>query len=262
MFAADKGRLVFGKYLGVKLVHSQTRRHRSGRPVTVSRHHDDTCKALAVEHVDDPECLLADGILDTDHCGKFSAQSQIEQGAVIRQIVEFLPLVFTFGQPAFFVFKNKMIASDQGAYAVDGTGNSVGNNIFHFGMALFMDDLSLLRFPDHRIRDGMGKMLLQAGCKSQHLLLFPAAEGDHPADTGSRIGQSPCLVEHNGIGLGDGLQELASLDIDVMIAALTHGREHRNRHGQLQGTGKIDHQEGKGPCRIAGQKPGESSSSQ
>ena len=131
----------------------------------------------------------------------------------------------------------------------------MGNDIFHLSVALFVLEPSLFRFAHNGIRDRMGEVLLQTGSEPQHFPLFPAAESDHLADSGRRVGQSSGLIKDNGVCLRYGLKEFSSLDIDVVVAALTHCGEDRNRHGQLQRAGEIDHKERKRPHCIPGQKP-------
>ena len=67
------------------------------------------------------------------------------------------------------------------------------------------------------------------------------------------MGQGAGLVEDNGVGLGQGFQILAALDGDMVAAALTHSRKHRQRHGQLQRAGEVDHQDRDSAGGVAGQ---------
>ena len=67
------------------------------------------------------------------------------------------------------------------------------------------------------------------------------------------MGEGAGLIKDNGICAGHSLQELASLDRDVLPPRLTHGREHRQGHGQFQGTGEVHHEHRQGPGQVPGE---------
>ena len=242
MLTAYKSRLIFRKDLGKILVHPQPARDSRGCLSAVAGHHDDTRKPGFVEIADNSVCLLADGILDTDDGGEFFADRQIKKRAVVRQIIKLLLPLLSLRKPASFIFKNEMVASDQSALSFNGTCDAVGNDILHLCVPLLMDQGSFFRFTYDRIRDGMREMFLQAGCQTEHLFLIAFAECNHLAHARGSTGQGTGLIKYDRIRLRDCLQELAALHIDMMIAALSHGGKYRDRHRQLQRTGKINHQ--------------------
>ena len=90
----------------------------------------------------------------------------------------------------------------------------------------------------HRMR----VMLLKAGGQTQHFRLLMSAEGHDLRDLRLGVGQRAGLVEHYCIGLCHGLQETSAFDRNMIAAALAHGREHRDGHGQLQRAREVDHQ--------------------
>ena len=85
-------------------------------------------------------------------------------------------------------------------------------------------------------------MLFKAGRQTQHIVALFIAEGDYIGDGGACAGQCARLIEYDGLGLRDSLEELSALDGDVISPALAHGRQHRYRHCQLECAGEVDHQ--------------------
>ena len=90
-------------------------------------------------------------------------------------------------------------------------------------------------------------MFFQTGGKTQHFRFFLSVEGDDAGHPGAGMGEGAGLVKDNSIRTGHSLQELASLDRDVLPPRLPHGREYRQGHGQLQGTGEVHHEHRQGP---------------
>ena len=76
-----------------------------------------------------------------------------------------------------------------------------------------------------------------------------------PGDRRLRVGQGAGLVKHDRIRPGDGLQIFSALDGDMIAAAFPHGREHRQRHRELERAGEVHHQNRKRAGGIAGQQP-------
>ena len=97
----------------------------------------------------------------------------------------------------------------------------------------------------------MGIVLFEARGEAEHLAFLIAAEGDDSCDLGRGVGERAGLVKDDGVCLGDGFEEAPALDGDVMAAALAHGREHRDGHGELERAGEVDHQHSQHLCDIA-----------
>ncbi len=70
------------------------------------------------------------------------------------------------------------------------------------------------------------------------------------------MGQGTRFIKHDGVGLGQGFQIFSALDGDVVVAALAHGGEDGQRHGELEGAGEVHHQDGDGAGHVAGQRVG------
>ena len=196
--------------------------------------------------------LLAERIKNTDHGLQSSVNCQIQMRILRRKRIH--SVLFRRIHAALLVLKDKMIASDHRTLAADLAGNAVRHHIFYLCMHLLMPDAALLCFRHHRIRNGMRKMLFQAGCDLQCLFLTLAVEGFNMNHRRCRMRQSSCFVENNRIRLCHSLQKLAALDGNVIGSRLTDCGQNRKRHGELQCAGKIYHQRSHCPRDISRQE--------
>ena len=96
-------------------------------------------------------------------------------------------------------------------------------------------------------------MLLQTCGQLQNFALVAAGEGNHIHHLRGSAGECAGLIKHDSVGLRQRFQIFAALDGDVVAAALTHSRKHRQRHGQLQRAGEVDHQDRDGAGGVTGQ---------
>ena len=118
----------------------------------------------------------------------------------------------------------------------------MGHDVLHLRVVLLVGQAPALGLLHHGGGHGVGIVLLQTRRQTQHLLSVVTPEGDHVLHRGDGVGEGTGLVEHHGIRLGHGLQEAATLDGDVIAAALPHGGEHGDGHGELQSAGEVHHQ--------------------
>ena len=130
----------------------------------------------------------------------------------------------------------------------------MGHQVLHLGVALLVAQVPALGLLHHGVGHGVREMFLQTGGKAQHLRRLHTIEGDDSGHPGTGMGEGAGLVKDNGIRAGHSLQELASLDRDVLPPRLTHGREHRQGHGQFQGTGEVYHEHRQGPGQVPGER--------
>ena len=121
-------------------------------------------------------------------------------------------------------------------------GYAVGDDILHLAVQLIVAQPQLLCPAHNGVGHGVREVFLKAGGQAQHLAAVPPAEGDYIHHLRAGPGEGAGLVEHDGVCRGHGLQELSALDGYVMRAALPHGREHCQRHGQLERAGEVYHQ--------------------
>ena len=103
----------------------------------------------------------------------------------------------------------------------------------------------------------MGEVLFQTCGQLQNFALVAAGEGHDLHYLRGGTGEGAGLVEHDSVGLGQGFQILAALDGDVIAAALAHGGEDGQRHGELECAGEIHHQAGDGAGGVAGEQVGD-----
>ena len=152
------------------------------------------------------------------------------------------PLLLPGGDGAALVLENEVGATDEGLFAVYHAGDAVGHDVLHLRVVLLVGQAPALGLLHHGGGHGVGIVLLQTRRQTQHLLSVVTPEGDHVLHRGDGVGEGTGLVEHHGIRLGHGLQEAATLDGDVIAAALPHGGEHGDGHGELQSAGEVHHQ--------------------
>ena len=153
-----------------------------------------------------------------------------------------------------FILKDEVGAADKDPFPIDITDNTVGHQILYLGMELIMGQSPLFGFLYDCVGHGVGKMLFQASRQPQHFCFLPSAEGNDSLHPGAGVGQGAGLVKDNDIRCRHGFQELAALDGDMGLACLPHGRQHRQRHGQLQSAGEVHHQHRQRPGHIASQE--------
>ena len=140
-----------------------------------------------------------DRIFDANDCREFVVKGQIQKRTVIRQCRKTLLICLVLRHSAFLVFKYEMITAYQSADTIDRTGYAVGDYIFNLGMPFLVDQAAYCRFANHRIRDGVRKVLFQAGRQAKHFILIPAAEGDNLADTRRGARERACLIKYDRI---------------------------------------------------------------
>ena len=153
-----------------------------------------------------------------------------------------------------------MLRADDGTIAAVMGHNAVCHQIFHFGVALLVQQSLCRSLLDHCHSHTMWEMLLQACSRGQYLIPFKAVEADHIGNLRAGIGQSTGFVKYNGIRLSKRLQILAALDGSTILRSLPHRRDHGNGGGQLDGTGEIHHQHRQCLGQIAAEQPDQSES--
>ena len=199
--------------------------------------------------------LPAQRVVDADDGGELAGDAEVEVGILGGQGVELCLLAG--GNAAALVFEDKVRAADEDLFLIHHARNAVGDDVLHLGMILLVRQAAGLGFLDHGVGHGVRIVFLQARGKAQHLALFVAAKGDDLRDGGGRIGERAGLVEDDSVRLRDGLEEASALDGDMMAAALAHGREHRDGHGELERAGKVDHENGEHLGDVARDEIGE-----
>ena len=193
--------------------------------------------------------LAAQWVMYADDGGKLARDAEIKMRILRRERAELLFLAF--GYAAALVLKDEMRAADYGLLTLDHAGDAVRHDVLHLRMVLLMRQAAPLGLLHDRVCDGMRIVLLKAGRETQHLALFPAAEGHDLRDCRSSVGQGSGLVENYRVRCGNSLKEAPALDGNIMSAALAHRGQHRDRHGELQRTGEVHHQHSQRLCDVA-----------
>ena len=194
--------------------------------------------------------LRAQGVCNTDDPHQHPGCGQIQVGILRIQPIKLC--LFPCRDGAALVLENKVSAADDHPLAPYPAGNAMGHDVLHLGVHFFVRDSPLLGSTDDGVCHGMGEMLFQTGGKLQYLLLPAAGERHHLHHLWGGTGEGTGLIEHDGVRLCQRFQILAALYGDVIFPALPRGRERRQRHGKLQRTGEVHHQDGDGPGDVAG----------
>ena len=160
-----------------------------------------------------------------------TGNAQIKVRILGRKCVELR--FFALRDHTALVFKNEVRAADDDLFALHSAGNAVRDDVFHARMVLFVGEAAVLGFGHDSVCHGVRVMLLKAGGKAQHFAFLTVAERFDHGDTRCCVCQRAGFIEHNGIGVCNGLHEAAALDGNMVCAALAHGGQHRDRHGEL-----------------------------
>ena len=237
------------------MVHAYLLCDGSGGALAVTGHHDGVLDAQGAQAVQHGGGFRTQGIGDADDAAQLAAGRHVQVRIFGLEGVELFLLVC--GHDALFILKDEVMAADDHALAAHAAGDAVCHDVLHLGVHLLVGDAALLGGAHHGVGHGVGEVLLQAGGQLQHFALVTAGEGDHIHHLRGGAGEGAGLVEHDGVRLGEGLQILAALHGDVVAAALAHGGQHRQRHGELERTGEVHHQAGDGAGDVAGEHIGD-----
>ena len=249
---ADEGGLVLRQDLGAVLVHPHGGGHGAGSPLAVAGHHHEPGDAQAPQLRHDGGSLRPQGVLHAEDGGQLAGDGQKQVGILVRQGGE--AFLLALRQGAALVLEDEVVAADDHLFPVHPAGDAVGHHVLHFGVPLLVAEVPLPGGVHHGVGHGVGVVLFETGGQPQHLVLGVPAEGHHQGQAGHGVGQGAGLVKDDGLRLGGGLQELAALHPDAALAALPHGGEDGDGHGELQRAGEVHHQNGQGLGGIPGQK--------
>ena len=230
-FAADEVRLILRQHFGVELIHADLCCNGFGGLAVIAGHHDNLLDAASVQSADGVLCFLTQRVGDTDDGCEHTGNAQIKVRILGRKCVELR--FFALRDHAALVFKNEVRAADDDLFALHSAGNAVRDDVFHARMVLFVGEAAFLGFGHDSVCHGVRVMLLKAGGKAQHFAFLTVAERFDHGDTRCCVRQRAGFIEHNGIGVCNGLHEAAALDGNMVCAALAHRRQHRDRHGEL-----------------------------
>ena len=131
------------------------------------------------------------------------------------------------------------------------------HDVLHLGVHLVVLESPAGGFFHDGVGDGVRIVLFQARREPQAFRLIGAGKRHDVHHSGRSVGQRTGLVKHNRVRLRGRFQELTALDGDIAFAGLPDRREHRERHGQIQRAGEVDHEEGERLVEIPCEEPGE-----
>ena len=114
-----------------------------------------------------------------------------------------------------------------------------------------MMKISSLRLRHNSVCHGMRIMLFETCRHTEHLVLILSHKGNNFFHLGLRISQCPRLIKDDRIRLGNHFHKPTALNGNMILSGFPHCRKHRNRHRQLQRTGKIHHQKGQSLRHIS-----------
>ena len=213
--------LLFGQKVRADFLEMERMSERIGGALVVAREHDD---ALEPEHPQVGDGLADPGlerILDAEHAHDRAVDRQIQR----RQALHLeLDLLLNVGlELCALILEYKVRRTNDGATPFDGRSDAVRHDVLDGSMAFTVLKLALACRIDHGACHRMREMLLQAGRKTQDLVLAPAVGREHASQTRLRLGERSGLIKHNGVGLGKRLKVLRALDHDAHLGGIAHG---------------------------------------
>ena len=152
------------------------------------------------------------------------------------------------------IIKNEVGATDQSTFSMKLGCNAVRNHILHSCMFLTMLEVFLCGLSDNCPCNTMRKMFLKACCCTQNILFGVTGEGNYIDNLRACNGKCSGFVKHNCVGKCKLLQVLSSLYHDVHRGCLTHSGDDRDRCGEFESTGIINHQDRQCPRQVAGKE--------
>ena len=193
--------------------------------------------------------------MNADDRGELARDTEVQVRILGRE--RFKLVLFALRHAAALVLEDEVCTADEHCFLVHHARNAVRHDVLDLRVILLVRQSAVPGLGHDGVGDGVGIVLFQARGETEHLAFLIAAEGDDSRDLGRGVGERAGLVENDGVRLGDGFEEAPALDGDVMAAALAHGREHRDGHGELERAGEVDHQHGQHLCDVARDKIGQ-----
>ena len=132
-----------------------------------------------------------------------------------------------------FIFKNKMIASDNRTFFIYCRCNTMCHNIVDLGMHLFMLKATLCCCICNLFCHRMREMFFQTGCDTQKLVFAHSIERNNLYNGRAGFCQSTCLIKYDCICFCHGFHIFAAFYRDAVRVRLTNCRQYRNRHGKF-----------------------------
>ena len=187
--------------------------------------------------------------MNADDRGELARDTKVQVRILGRE--RFKLVLFALRHAASLVLEDEVCAADEHCFLVHHARNAVRHDVLDLRVILLVRQSAVPGLGHDGVGDGVGIVLFEARGKAEHFTLLVVAEGDDLRNLGRGVGERAGFVEDDGVRLGDGFEEAPALDGDVMAAALAHGREHRDRHGELERAGEVDHQHGQHLCDVA-----------
>ena len=236
--------LVLGQQLGLKLVDTCLASNALGRALRVAREHDHVLNAQRVQvgnGLTDPGLKR---VLDTEHADDLPIDCQIQR----RQALHLgLNALLNVGlELRALILEHKVSGADDDATPFNGRSDAVCHDVLDSSVTLAVLESALACRIDHGTCHRMREMLLQAGRKTQDLVLAPSIGGEHASKTRLRLGERAGLIKHNGVGLGKQLKVLCALDHDAHLGSIAHSGHDGNGTRELECARVVDHQRRRG----------------
>ena len=249
LFTADECGLILGEHFGVDGVDADLGGDGLGGLAAVAGHHHDLVNAKRMQRTHGGICFFAQRVMDADDRGELTRDAEVQVRKLGRE--RFKLILFALRHAAALILKDEVRAADENLLVVHNARNAMRHDVLHLRVILLVRQAAALGLSHDGVGDGVGIVLLEARGKAEHFTLLVAAEGDDLRDLGRGVGERAGFVEDDGVRLGNGFEEAPALDGDVIAAALAHGREHRDGHGELERAGEVDHQHSQHLCDIA-----------
>ena len=138
-------------------------------------------------------------------------------------------------------------------------GESAAGHVLHiFGG--FPNQTTSARSVHDRVGEGMVRPLLGRRSYSKQVILSVARQRAYTGQDGPSHGQSPGLVQDDGVQMGQAFQGFPAFEEDAKLRAASHSYGKRRGNGQPHGARTGNYQYGDGVCdsqrqRVRGDEP-------
>ena len=141
----------------------------------------------------------------------------------------------------FFIFKDKMTASDHSFLSVNIRGNPMCHDIFHFGVHFLMIQFSFSGSIYNSLRHGMRKMFFQTGSNAESFRFRIITKYNNLLYRWFCLCQCSGLIKYNRVCFSHCFQIFSAFHGNPKLSRLSDGGKNSKRHGQFQCTRKIHH---------------------
>ena len=241
--------LVFGQHLRKEGVDAQQLGGAFGGLLAIAGNHRYMLDSAFTEHANRFCRFVSRRIANAKHTRKVPANGKVNHGCGSGEFVN--TLLFRVADGNVLILDNKMFATDDGTFPVQSGRNSMRHDVLNVGVLFFVIDFPVESPAHNGTSHAVREMLLDTGRDAKHLLFATAFKGNDTFELRFCFGESPRLVENDGVSQGEFFKIFAALYGHVAVGRFAECRNHRNRSGKLDGARIVHHQNRDGLGDVA-----------